>query len=216
MLANLRGKGRFVTSSSVNKPSSLQSFSLAIPAQPAGATGIALKVLPVSNSDLFGAERFERSEAKTPRGYRRVFKTISRELIGLPLTRKQRDEIRAERPKLKAEQIDKNIYRSPESRERAPRDMPKRRKPGWVCCQFVLPGSIVEGVTFLARAMADRERAERSSQPRGLRRRYPKTKNFYVAEALNHLLADYGLSQFCVSEAEPAPSRVRRFVVRAD
>lgn len=58
--------------------------------------------------------------------------------------------------------------------------------------------------------------AECSSQPRGLRRRGPRTANFYVTEALNSLLADYGLSQFCVPEAEPASGRVRRFVVRAD
>jgi hypothetical protein len=48
----------------------------------------------------------------------------------------------------------------------------------------------VEGLTFLARSMADRERAERSDEPRGFRRRYSKTKNFYVTEALNSLLAD--------------------------
>jgi hypothetical protein len=70
----------------------------------------------------------------------------------------------------------------------------------------------LEGLTFLARSMADRERAERSDEPRGFRRRYPKTKNFYVTEALNSLLAEYGLSQFCVPEAESAAGRVRRFV----
>jgi hypothetical protein len=64
--------------------------------------------------------------------------------------------------------------------------------------------------------MADRERAKRLDEPRGLRRRYPKTKNFYVTEALNSLLADYGLSRFCVAEAEPAPGRVRRFVIATD
>ena len=61
-------------------------------------------------------------------------------------------------------------------------------------------------VTFLARAMADRERAERLDEPRGLRRRYPKTKNFYVTEALNSLLADHGLGQFCVAEAGQRPA----------
>ena len=211
-----RGKARLVSasaSSSANKPASLQGFTVARPAQPAGVTGIAAKARPIPSSDPFGAERFERSRAKTPQGYTRAFNSISRELIGLPLTRKQQDEIRTQRQKLKPEEIDKNIYRTPEIRERAPRDMPARRKPGWVCCQFVLPRPILEGVTFLARAMADRERAERSSQPRGLRRRYPKTKNFYVTEALNSLLADYGLSQFCVAEAEPVRCRVRRFAV---
>jgi hypothetical protein len=49
-----------------------------------------------------------------------------------------------------------------------------------------------------------------------MRRVFPKTANFYVTEALNSLLADYGLSQFCVPEAEPAPGRVRRFVIATD
>jgi hypothetical protein len=69
---------------------------------------------------------------------------------------------------------------------------------------------------FLAKAKAQEEFANRSSQPRGLRRAVPRTANFYVTEALNSLLADYGLSQFCVPEAEPVPGRVRRFAVPAD
>jgi hypothetical protein len=62
-----------------------------------------------------------------------AFNSISREFVELPLTRKQQDDIRAQRPKLEPEEVDKNIYRHPAIRERAPRDMPKRRKPGWVC-----------------------------------------------------------------------------------
>ena len=69
---------------------------------------------------------------------------------------------------------------------------------------------------FLAKAKAQEEFAERSSQPRGLRRRYPRTANFYVTEALNYLLVEYGLSQFCIPEAEVAPGRVRRFVPPSD
>jgi hypothetical protein len=56
---------------------------------------------------------------------------------------------------------------------------------------------------FLAEAKAQEEFAERSSHPRGLRRRYPRTAHFYVTEALNYLLVEYGLSQFCVPETEP-------------
>ncbi len=99
-----RGKARLVSasaSSSANKPASLQGFTVARPAQPAGVTGIAAKARPIPSSDPFGAERFERSRAKTPQGYTRAFNSVSRELIGLPLTRKQQDEIRAQRPKLK-------------------------------------------------------------------------------------------------------------------
>jgi len=69
---------------------------------------------------------------------------------------------------------------------------------------------------FLAKAKAQEKFAERSSQPRGLRRHYPRTANFYVTEALNYLLAEYGLSKFCVPEADPAPDRIRRFVVPTD
>jgi hypothetical protein len=219
MSTKFRGKARLVSasaSSSANKPASLQGFTVARPARPAGVTGIAAKARPIPSSDPFGVERFERSRAKTPQGYTRAFDSISRDLIGLPLTRKQQVEIRAQRPKLKPEEIDKNIYRTPEIRERAPRDMPARRRPGWVCCQIVIPRPVAEGLAFLARSRADRERAERLDEPRGFRRRYPKTKNFYVTEALNSLLADYGLSQFCVPEAEPVPGRVRRFAVPTD
>src|SRR5260221_8779259 len=51
-------------------------------------TGIAAKARPIPSSDPFGVERFERSRAKTPQGYTRAFNSVSRELIGLPLTRK--------------------------------------------------------------------------------------------------------------------------------
>jgi hypothetical protein len=198
--------------SATNKPPGLQRFTVTIPTQSARTTGIAV-AQPLPN-DPFGAKRFERSKARTPQDYARVFNSISRELVELPLTRKQQDDIRAQRPKLEPEEVDKNIYRHPAIRERAPRDMPKRRKPGWVCRQFVLPRPIVEGLMFLAKAQE--EFANRSSQPRGMRRAFPKTANFYVTEALNSLLADYGLSQFCVAEAEPSPGRVRRFVIATD
>jgi hypothetical protein len=105
-----------------------------------------------------------------------AFNSISRELVELPLTRKQQDDIRAQRPKLEPEEVDKNIYRHPAIRERAPRDMPKRRKPGWVCRQCVLPRPIVEGLMFLAKAQE--EFVNRSSQPRGMRRAFPKNSKF--------------------------------------
>jgi hypothetical protein len=63
--------------------------------------------------------------------------------------------------------------------------------------------------------MAERERAERRHAPHGRRRRYPRTRNFFVTEALNALLAEYDLSQFCVIEEDEksSPRRVRRFSV---
>src|SRR5258708_26600894 len=41
-----------------------------------------------------------------------------------------------------------------------------------------------------------------------------KSKNFYVTLALNSLLHEHGLSEFCVEEAEVSPGHTRRFVVR--
>jgi hypothetical protein len=73
---------------------------------------------------------------------------------------------------------------------------------------------ILEGLSLLARSVADQENAARAREPRGQRRRYPKSKNFYVTLALNSLLQEYGLSQFCVEEAEVSPGHTRRFVVR--
>jgi hypothetical protein len=125
--------------SATNKPPGPQRFTVTIPTQSARTTGIAV-AQPLPN-DPFGAKRFERSKARTPQDYARVFNSISRELVELPLTRKQQDDIRAQRTKLEPEEVDKNIYRHPAIRERAPRDMPKRRKPGWVCRQFVLSAS---------------------------------------------------------------------------
>jgi hypothetical protein len=170
--AKLCDKARFVSESTSSSMPSLQGFSVSKTAPPAQVTRAAAKAAPICGSKLFGAERLERSKAKTSQGYTRLANAILRDAIGLPLTCKQQDEIRMERPKLKPEQIDKNIYRSPQILERAPRDMPRRRRPGWVCRQFVLPRPIVEGLMFLAKAKAQAEFAERSNQPRGLRRRY--------------------------------------------
>lgn len=60
-----------------------------------------------------------------------------------------------------------------------------------------------------------RIRAQRRNTPQGRRRRYPRTKNFYVTEALNALLAENGLSQFCVVEEDEgsSPRRVRRLKI---
>jgi hypothetical protein len=128
-----------------------------------------------------------------------------RDTIGVPLTSKQRAEIRARRPKLSATEIDKNAYRASVVRQRSPRDMPRRRSPGWVAVTFVLPRSTIEGLTLLTKGMADQERAERSSEPYGFRRRYPRTKNYLVIKVLNYLFQGYGLSEFCVEEGNPLP-----------
>jgi hypothetical protein len=72
---------------------------------------------------------------------------------------------------------------------------------------------VIEGLTLLTKSMANREQAERSSELHGVRRRYSKTKNYWIVAAVNYLLQEHGLSQFCVQEAERGHRQVRRFVV---
>jgi hypothetical protein len=201
-----------MTSSSSNDPLQLQSFTAATHAKPARAMSKAAATRASSN-DPYGLLRLERSHAQTHKGVKRLANAIARDTIGIPLTRKQRAEERARRPKLDPKEIDKNSYRAPVARERSPRDMPRRRSPGWVAVSFVLPRRTIEGLTLLTKGIANRERPERSSEPHGFRRRYPKTKNYFVVKALNHLFQEHGLSQFCVEQAKPVPGRVRRFVV---
>ena len=178
------------------------------------------KAFPGSDTDRFGVKRLERSRARTPAGYERSFNKVAREWgLGPPTRAEQRAiqaEIRNREPKLRPEQVDRNAFRHPPVRTRCPRDMPKRRAPGWAAANFVLPTRIIAGLALLTKSMAERERAERSSEPYGFRRRYPKTKNYFVVKALNYLLQEHGLHQFCVPEGEPVPGRVRRFAVPTD
>ena len=202
-----------MTSSSSNDPLQLQSFTAATRAKRTRAMPKAAKATLASSNDPDGLPRLERSHAQTPKGFKRLANAIARDVIGIPLTRKERAEQRAQRPKLDPKEIDKNSYRAPVVRERSPRDMPRRRATGWVAINFVLPRRTIEGLTILTKGRAERQRAERSSEPYGFRRRYPKTKNYFVVKALNYLLLEHGLSQFCVKEGKPVPGRVRRFVV---
>jgi len=169
------------------------------------------KMYPLSTDDPYGEKRLER--VQTPTGIKRVFNQVAREMgLGAFIDAQDSEQSRTLEPR----EVDRNAYCAPVSRERCPRDPASRRRPGWVTCRFVLPGRIAEGLSLLARGEAEREHAERHNAPRGQRRRYPRTKNFYVTEALNALLADYGLGQFCVDEEdeESSPRRVRRFSVR--
>jgi len=97
-------------------------------------------------------------------GFKRLANAITRDAIGIPLTRKQRAETKAQLPKLDPAEIDKNSYRTPIFRQRSPRDMPKRRKAGWTSCRFVLPKVTLEGLVHLAKTMADEQRSERQTQ----------------------------------------------------
>ena len=172
----------------------------------------AAEVTLASSNDPDGLLRLNRSHAQTQKGFRRLANTIARDAIGIPLTRKQRAEERARRPKLDAKEIDKNSYRAPVARERSPRDMKNRRKPGWTDCNFVLPRVSLEGLRLLAITCAAGERQLATSETLGYRRRYPRTKSFFVVQALNHLFEENGMPEFCVQEAVPTPGRVRRFV----
>jgi hypothetical protein len=167
------------------------------------------KMYPLNKDDPYGEKRLER--AQTPAGVKRVFNQVARERgLGALIDTQDPEPSRT----LESREIDRNAYCRPPVRQVSPHEMRSRRKPGWIDCRFVLPRPLLEGLSLLARSVADRENAERVREPRGQRRRYPRTKNFYVAEALNALLADYGLSQFCVDEEdeESSPRRVRRFV----
>jgi hypothetical protein len=99
-----------------------------------------------------------------------------------------------------------------ESEERA-----HARAPGWAAASFVLPRKTIEGLTLLTKSVANRERTLRSEEPHGFRRRNPKTRNFHVIRALNYLLQERGLSQFCVEETEPClVARVGSLSLRQD
>ena len=186
-------------------------FAAATRAKTARAIPIAKATLASSN-DPDGLLRLERSRAQTLKGFKRLANAITRDAIGIPLTRKQQAENKAQRPKLDTKEIDKNAYRTPIIRQRTPREMRNRRKPGWTTCDFCLPGVSLEGLRFLANAMAEKQHQERTFAPLGHRRRYPRTRNFYVLEALNWLFTEYGVPEFVVPEAKPISGRVRRFV----
>ena len=205
-----------MTRSCPNGSPKLQSFTAATHAKPARAMSKAAEATRASSNDPYGLLRLERSHAQTHKGFKRLANAIARDTIGIPPTRKQRAEQRAQQPKLDPKEVDKNSYRAPGVRERSPRDMPRRRATGCVAINFVLPRQTIEGLTILTKGMADRERAERSSEAYGCRRRYPKTNNYLVIKALNYLFQEHGLTQFCVEEAKPVAGRVRRFGISTD
>jgi len=207
-------------SSPSSTPPGLQSLNAADSARRARAIEAMAKAFPGSSGDPYGVKRLERSRAKTPAGYERLFNKVAREWGLGPPTRAEQRAIRAEirnrEPKLGSEQVDRNAYRHPPVRTRCARDMPKRRAPGWAPASFVLPRRIIEGLSLLTKSTAERERAERSSEPYGFRRRYPRTKSYFVVKALNYLLQEHGLHEFCVPERELVSGRVRRFAVPTD
>jgi len=163
-------------------------------AQPADVAAKARTATP--SSDPFGTRRFTCSKATTIKGHQQLANDISRQLIGIPFTRRQEDAIRAEKKGLTPQEIDPNAYRQ-SKRRYAPRDT-RKRHPGWVKYQFILPKRLVEGLVVLTKMKAEQHAAERTEQPYGFRRRCAKGKSSFVAEAINRLLAENGLSEFCV------------------
>jgi hypothetical protein len=124
----------------------------------------AAKATLASYGDPDGLLRLERSHAQTHKGFKRLANAIARDTIGIPLTRKQRSEHRAQRAKPDPREIDKNSYRAPVIRQRSPREMKNRRKPGWTDCNFVLPRVSLEGLRLLAITCAAGERQLAASE----------------------------------------------------
>jgi hypothetical protein len=94
--------------------------------------------------------------------------------------------------------------------------MKNRRRAGWTSCDFVLPRVSLEGLRLLAKTMAERDLQARAFAELGHRRRYPKTRSYYVLLGLNWLFRECGMAEFCLEEASPVPGRVRRFMAPAD
>jgi hypothetical protein len=101
-----------MTSSCGDDPVRLQSFPTATRAKPARAMPQVAKATLDSCNDPDRMLRLNRSHAQTQKGFRRLANTITREAIGIPLTRNQRSEQRAQRRKLDPKEIDKNSYRT--------------------------------------------------------------------------------------------------------
>jgi hypothetical protein len=80
--------------------------------------------------------------------------------------------------------IDPNAYRTrlPFNRVRSPREAPKRLRSGWTDCRLILPKLLLEGLRVLTIELAHQQQ---NSEWPGERRRYPATKNYHVAAALN-------------------------------
>jgi hypothetical protein len=132
---------------------------------PAHVTVKAAAAAPLS--DPFGTDRLTRSKATTPEGYQRLANDISRQLIGIPFTRKAQDEIReirGERKRPSSELVDKNAYRQ-KARKYVPYERRSRRRRGWRRCELVLPYRLLEGLRALAKTKAEELAIERLQQP---------------------------------------------------
>ena len=175
------------------------------------------KPTPVSSSkgslnysnDPQGLRRLARSQAKSAKGLMRYAEKI---IEGSSSQTANPKIQRSKGPKYVDQRcviIDPNVARAPFNRVRSPREARKRRPEGWTAIWLTLPKVTVEGLQTMAITFAQEQ--QHSDWP-GERRRYPKTRNYFVAAALNDLFKKLGFEQFCVEEQEPAGRRVRRFV----
>jgi hypothetical protein len=185
-----------------------QAFTKSDPAKPAPVVAKARK----ASSDPYGLERLAKSEAKTPRGMTQLAERIIEE--GLPQPPALLPDNKAQGPshaKQRCREIDPNAYRSrfPFDRVRSPREAKKRLREGWTDCKLVLPKLMLEGLRLMTVELACQQQNSDWPQERG---RYPKTKNYHVAAALNAYLKKWGYEQFCLQERETTGRRVRRFV----
>jgi hypothetical protein len=113
------------------------------------------KMYPLNKDDPYGEKRLER--AQTPAGVKRVFNQVARERgLGALIDTQDPEPSRT----LESREIDRNAYCRPPVRQVSPHEMRSRRKPGWIDCRFVLPRPLLEGLSLLARSVADRENAE--------------------------------------------------------
>jgi hypothetical protein len=115
-----------MSTASTTRPS-LKSFTSVQNASRARPAEAATKAVPASVSDPLGVRRLACSKAATAAGYQRVANDISRQLVGIPFTRTEQDEIRAQRNGLAPQEIDRNAYRQSTKCSYAPRDTRKRR-----------------------------------------------------------------------------------------
>jgi hypothetical protein len=177
----------------------------------------AVELMPVaakarlSSVNQYDLKRLAKSEAKTPRGMMRAGDKIIKEgqspAVELKIN-KTEGLGSAEEPRLI---IDHNAYRTrvPFHRVESPHGARKRRLPGWTDCRFILPKVTLEGLRALTIQLAHEQ--QNSDWP-SERRRYARTKNFYIVWALNLLFERLGFQEFCVEEQKPTDRRVRRFV----
>ena len=91
--------------------------------------------------------------------------------------------------------------------------MRNRRPEGWQNGRIVLPKVTWEGLRAIAISYAQDQ--QHSDWPRE-HLRYPKTKNYYLVDALNQYFKLLGFDEFCVEEQTAKLGRVRRFAAPAD